>query len=378
MSQYDGSSPLAPVLKAHFKKHPILGSRDRRLLSALLYGWYRAGKGLSYHTDITQDQQLLWQAALFLTQTTPLAARLLPPAWAVAVTEELAAKRTLLAQSGIEFDAGRLLPAAIEFSEGIRALEWSESMLQQPRLFLRMRQDHKLAEQLLKQQDIHFEWLSENCLSLPNGTDAEKLLPARSFVVQDASSQKTGAFFQPDRNEKWWDSCAGAGGKTLLLADSKYSPQITVSDVRPAILHNLKKRFEQLRLPLPQLMSIDAADKNSIKQYLGNATFDGIICDVPCSGSGTWARTPEQLYFFDPEVLKSYTQRQASILNNMPERLKPGGKLIYITCSVFKEENEAIVRQALENQPLKLVRQELINGIALKADSMFVAVMEKR
>ena len=378
LAQYDGATPLAHILRQHFQSHPALGSRDRRLLSALLYAWYRCGKGLSWNVESNPAHpQLLWQAALLLTQTAPVTARLLPAEWAPFIAATKEKKLLLLAAAGISFNPEALLPPDISFSKGISRQQWLDSMLRQPRLFLRIRHSRKHIEQLLAQQQIAFHWLSETCLSLPNGTAAEQVLPAGSFVVQDATSQQTGNYFQPKAGETWWDSCCGAGGKTLLLADSSEKPAITASDIRPAILQNLKKRFKQYHLPLPRLLTLDAADATAIDRQLGNERFDGIICDAPCSGSGTWARTPEQLYFFHPEKLQQYAAKQQQVVANLPRLLQPGGQLIYITCSVFAEENEKIVENLLETQPLQLIESRLLNGIAAEADCLFVAVLER-
>ena len=93
--------------------------------------------------------------------------------------------------------------------------------------------------------------------------------------------------------------------------------------------------------------------------------------------AGTWARTPEQLYFCDPTSVKRFPALQKSIAKNVCAYLKNGGRLIYITCSVFKQENEEVVN-SLVAQGMELVQSALINGIGIKADSMFVAVLRKK
>jgi 16S rRNA (cytosine967-C5)-methyltransferase len=122
---------------------------------------------------------------------------------------------------------------------------------------------------------------------------------------------------------------------------------------------------------------LDAADTNAIADKLSSRTFDGIICDVPCTGSGTWARTPESLYFFDPATLNTYTERGETILRNAVDYLKPDGRLIYITCSVFHAENEAVVEKVAKEKGLHIEQMQLINGIEQKADCLFVAVLKQ-
>ena len=100
-------------------------------------------------------------------------------------------------------------------------------------------------------------------------------------------------------------------------------------------------------------------------------------CDAPCSGSGTWGRTPEQLYFFNEAQIISYAKLQANILQNVIPALKKGGHLLYITCSVFQAENEAIVKLIQEEQGLTLIKAELLKGYEEKGDTMFAALFCK-
>ena len=102
--------------------------------------------------------------------------------------------------------------------------------------------------------------------------------------------------------------------------------------------------------------------------------FDLIICDAPCSGSGTWSRTPEQLYFFDEKKIDQYAALQKKIVTNAVKSLKKDGFFLYITCSVFKKENEEVV-QFLENKLfLHLIHAEYLEGYRQKADTLFSAL----
>jgi 16S rRNA (cytosine967-C5)-methyltransferase len=162
-----------------------------------------------------------------------------------------------------------------------------------------------------------------------------------------------------------------------MLADNSPGIQLLATDVRESILQNLTARFRQYHLPLPERQVLDAADATSLTQALGTRSFDGIICDVPCSGSGTWARTPEACYFFRPETLAGYSKRQTAILSNTVQYAKSDSHIIYITCSVFREENEAVVERVAAERGLRIESSRLINGISLGADSLFVAVLRK-
>jgi 16S rRNA (cytosine967-C5)-methyltransferase len=108
-----------------------------------------------------------------------------------------------------------------------------------------------------------------------------------------------------------------------------------------------------------------------------NSQYSIIIADVPCTGSGTWSRTPEQLYYFDENKIEEYAALQKKILSNVIPHLDPGGYLLYITCSVFKKENEGAVNYIKQEFNLELVKMELIKGYEEKADSMFAALLRK-
>ncbi|MGI8893531.1 MAG: hypothetical protein ACR2GN_08720, partial [Bacteroidia bacterium] len=111
---------------------------------------------------------------------------------------------------------------------------------------------------------------------------------------------------------------------------------------------------------------------------LKDKLFDGIICDVPCSGSGTWARTPEDISCFKEDEIKNYLEKQKAIVINAAAHLTKSGKLIYITCSVFKEENENMVNYIVNNTSLQMQEMKLIDGTELRADSLFVASFQNK
>jgi 16S rRNA (cytosine967-C5)-methyltransferase len=113
----------------------------------------------------------------------------------------------------------------------------------------------------------------------------------------------------------------------------------------------------------------DLTDQNDLPRQ----SFNFITADLPCTGSGTWSRNPEALFYFDPQTIDNYHQRQLKILSNVITRLKPGGILVYITCSVFAEENERITVRLQESGSVQLEKEELICGYGSQADSMYAA-----
>lgn len=357
IDSYKGAIPLTHFLKAYYRKHPKLGSRDRKMLSEMVYSWYRCSKAVDAALPFQQRLATCIKAChtenkhlLRLIQDIP--------------TEPLN-------------DLEGLLPETLELSEGIERDGYLKSMLVQPLLFIRLRAEKEKVEAVLQDEGVAYEYISDDCIALPNGTPIDKWIPEYVYVVQDASSQAVGQYFNPLAYQHWWDVCAGAGGKALLLKDLEPLADITVTDKRKAILNNLKDRFRTYSHILNKAQVLNVTDKQKLDYTFDGKAFDNIICDAPCTGSGTWARTPEQLYFFNPDELTRFTDLQKNIAINAAAFLKSGGKMFYVTCSVFKNENENVVKEVVEQTGLKLVEQHLINGMDKKADSMFVAILEK-
>jgi 16S rRNA (cytosine967-C5)-methyltransferase len=125
------------------------------------------------------------------------------------------------------------------------------------------------------------------------------------------------------------------------------------------------------------MITLDVGDSAAIKATLVDRRFDGIICDVPCTGSGTWARTPENCYFFDPATVSMYAARQKAILSNAVSYLKEDGRIIYITCSVFRAENEDVVENVADSCGMQVISYGLINGASIGADALFAAELRK-
>jgi 16S rRNA (cytosine967-C5)-methyltransferase len=102
--------------------------------------------------------------------------------------------------------------------------------------------------------------------------------------------------------------------------------------------------------------------------------FDLIICDAPCSGSGTWSRTPEQLYFFAENRIQHYSTLQKKIVSNAVQSLRKGSYFLYITCSVYREENEDVATFIEQNLSIQLLQQQYFVGYTEKADTLFTAL----
>lgn len=229
----------------------------------------------------------------------------------------------------------------------------------------------------LSSANIPFEKLGDHALALANATPVDTVLELdKEAVVQDLSSQQIAAYLERIPVSRFdtfsvWDCCAASGGKSILAWDVLPPFKLMVSDVRESILHNLVKRFANAGIQSYQQQVIDLTQNQS-----ANKKYQLIIADVPCSGSGTWGRTPEYLLHFREQELEGYTNRQATILAQVMPALAPGGYLLYITCSVFRCENEERVNWLVNQYPLQVIHSGIIAGYTQGADTLFAALLQ--
>lgn len=355
LQAYDGAMPFAHFIKNYFSGQKKYGSKDRREITGLCYGYFRLGK--SYPQLTVADKVV---AGYRLSQHN----------W----TDEW-----LAFFKGLHLPAespDNIFPFGDYLSQEIDRIAFINSHLVQPDLFLRIRPGQE-APVLTKLEQAALSFtLQEDSLRLTNSAKIDEVLKLnQEVVVQDLNSQRVAKLLRMYKtlsgcdNPAVWDCCAASGGKTILATDVLGPLNVLVSDIRPSIIHNLKRRLLEAGIRGYRYLVGDAASVNPGRQ------FDLIIADVPCSGSGTWARTPEQLLYFDTSQIETFAKLQSAITRNITQYLKPGGYLLYITCSVFQNENEAQIDGLLQRR-LQLVEQVYLGGYAEKADTMFAALLK--
>lgn len=177
-----------------------------------------------------------------------------------------------------------------------------------------------------------------------------ELFLSGKIEVQDEGSQLLGFLLAPKRGEMVVDFCAGAGGKTLLLGALMHSHgRLYAFDVSEKRLNNLKPRLKRSGLSNVHPQRIDSERDIKLKRLAGK--IDRVMIDAPCSGLGTLRRNPDLKWRQNPESIDELQTKQIAILDAAANLLKPGGRLVYATCSLLPEENQQIVAQFLANHP---------------------------
>lgn len=371
IQSYDGNIPLAAWLKQFFKTDKKFGSKDRKNIGHTCYCFYRLGNAFQ---NLSIEERML--IALFLcSDTSNKILEELKPDWNEKISLPVSEKIDLLsAQEEIK----EIFPLPGEVSNEILLQSFNLSFLIQPDLYLRIRPGEKeKVLQQLQNAGVKFTLLGDECIQLSNQTKVDDILNIdEDVIIQDYNSQRTIELFANRKlqttNYKLsvWDCCAASGGKSILFHDHFAGAQLTVTDVRESILNNLKKRFRRAGIENYDCFVGDVSSPD----FLIQKEFDLVICDAPCSGSGTWSRTPEQLVFFKKDKIEHYASLQKQIVLKASKAVKKNGCFLYITCSVFEKENEEVVSFIQNNLPLQLIAREYLKGYDEKADTLFVAL----
>ncbi len=318
IAAYQGQEPLAAYLKKYFAANKKHGSRDRKSISAFCYAHFR-----TMHADF---------------------------------------------------------PLQDAISSEIDIPSFVHSHTIQPLLFIRIRpwqKDKVIAA--LNTASIEYTVVNENCFAFSNTTSLQNILALnKEAVIQDLNSQALAQLLNhvPTSMEtpiQVWDACAASGGKTILMYDTMQNIRMHVSDVRESILFNADKRLQEAGIRPASVQVIDLTEAFDIKK-----PFDFVFADLPCSGSGTWGRTPEQIAFFKKENLNTYTQLQSKIIENILPTVKLDGHLLIATCSVYAAENEAHVNAILAQGQFELIEQRYFKGYNQQADTLFGAILKRR
>ncbi len=208
--------------------------------------------------------------------------------------------------------------------------------------------------------------------------------------IQDLGSQVIGHICAPNESDLWWDTCSGAGGKSLQLRslmlkqNAQSAGSIIASDIRRKPLEELAKRAKRAGFN-----GISVSPWKSDELPVPLAHFDGVLVDAPCSCIGTWRRNPDMRWIDAVEAVQDKPSLQLDILRRSSQAVKHGGTLVYATCSLSPLENEEVVNAflaeqseftlALSTHPFTGIETEMLTVFPFEADTdgMFVARMRR-
>ncbi|RMG63167.1 MAG: RsmB/NOP family class I SAM-dependent RNA methyltransferase [Calditrichaeota bacterium] len=202
--------------------------------------------------------------------------------------------------------------------------------------------------------------------------------------IQDWASQQLGRLVWARPGQMVWDCCAGGGGKTLQIATDPQGLNrrgaVYASDIREYKLKELLQRARRAQLPNIRVLPWDGNTLPAFgKEVEKRRGFHWVLVDAPCSATGTWRRNPDAKYRFHPSGLEEWVALQARLLSRAADAVRPGGRLVYATCSWLVQENEQVVQQFLADHPqFHLLEMQLFGNPDRDADTTFGAVLEKR
>lgn len=393
-------APADVLLSRFFRENPTLGAKDRAFIAELVFGVLRNLRSLDTACGKPTPRLL---AIAWLVRIQGMNLRQIEPYLRGPELDQVPAIKAfdLAAQPlAVQWDVPDWLAERLLAIYGETDATRLAAALRRPApLDLRVntilaKRDELLATLNAAGMTATTTPYSPVCIRLADKPALSKYKPflAGHFEVQDEGSQLLGYLVAPKRGEMVVDFCAGAGGKTLLLGALMNSTgRLYAFDVSEKRLTKLKPRLKRSGLSniTPQL--ITSEHDSRIKRLAGK--IDRVLVDAPCSGLGTLRRNPDLKLRQNPDSVAELTVKQASILAAAAKLVKPGGRLVYATCSLLPEENEDIVTafltanprfklknaaDVLKNQQINLDTGEYLrlNPAIHSTDGFFAAVME--
>lgn len=363
----DFNSPADAKLGEFFRNHRELGTKDRAFVAESVYGVLRRLRYLSVvaanDADDPDDARKLILAWLLRVQGKSL--RELDDIlneqqkeWAVAIKAKPTDNLPLAVQADVRDWFWEKLVQQYGEAE---ALTICRSMFEQASLDLRVNTIKANREEVLAKMQVE-NTVKDNVIAptpySPIGIrmgaklniSRHVLFTEGKIEVQDEGSQLLTYLVSPKRGMMIADFCAGAGGKTLAIgALMKNTGRLYAFDVSEKRLNNLGQRLKRSGLSNLHAQVISSEQDPKLKRL--NGKFDRVLVDAPCSGLGTLRRNPDLKWRQTEQDVMELTQKQTAILARAAKLTKAGGRLIYATCSLLRDENEAIVEAFKQANP---------------------------
>ena len=378
----ESDRPADSVIDSFFRSHKYLGSHDRRFIAQTTYGSLRHLRRceavLQYSLgesarDLKSPDGLLFIAIVYLLnieRTTPLKSEdilpkmssPMPPQQCSNLLKRISSVGPIAADNPVErigieysFPDWMVTKFIDEFGEKETEMICS-SLNEQAPLTIRVNTLKTSIEQCqaeLKREGVATvrTGMSPIGLTIPKRLNVFQLEAFQGglFEVQDEGSQLLPLFVDPKPTAKVLDACAGAGGKSLELAAlMKNRGELFATDTNKFRIQELKKRARRAGASNIRPMDVISIDDlhGKYRDY-----FDVVFVDAPCSGIGTIRRNPGMKWTVDETMVKEASERQKQILQSCSPLVKAGGKLVYATCTLFRQENEEVIDRFLSANP---------------------------
>jgi 16S rRNA (cytosine967-C5)-methyltransferase len=351
--------PADAVVSRYFREHRELGHADRAFVAETVFAVLRRGRSLEARCagKLSDRNRLL----VALAVTRGWSQRELAPVLRPSEEEWLAAAKAMPDSEfspAVRCDLPDWLHARLEEQFGAEETLALATALNQPAPL-----DLRVNTLKANRDDVLARLAADGVVAQPGALSPlavrlrykpalakHPLFLEGAFEVQDEGSQLLGLLLDPKRGEMVVDFCAGAGGKTLLLgALMRNTGRLYAFDVSDKRLVKLKPRLARSGLSNVHPARIEHERDQKIKRLAGKA--DRVLVDAPCSGLGTLRRNPDLKWRQSAESVAELTAKQASILDAAAKLVRPGGRVVYATCSLLREENDAIVDAFLASHP---------------------------
>ena len=341
------SAPADQTVSRYFRANHQLGQQDRAFVAEAVYGVLRRKRSLEAAVGSVNPRALLIGA---LVRVIGLSVRALEGALRDK-SLELATKARAAGDfaPAVQVDLPDWLWEALAAQEGeAPAMRIAQGLLNAASLDLRVnlaRTDRdavllELVRQGIEGQATPYSPAGIRVAGKPPVNRLE-LFKSGLIEVQDEGSQILAYLLAPRRGEMVADFCAGAGGKTLALAMLMRSTgRLYAMDTSAGRLASLGPRAARVQVSNIHPMALDSENDARIKRLAGK--IDRVLVDAPCTGFGTLRRNPDLKWRQGPESVAELAAKQARILASASRLVKPGGRLVYGTCSILRQENEAV------------------------------------
>jgi 16S rRNA (cytosine967-C5)-methyltransferase len=363
-------------VSASFEANPKWGRRDRSFVAETAYEVVRWRNTLEFLSG--QSDAAAWCAVQWMQMGLDV-----PDwwAWQRITAEELAKRQNQLAEQPrtIRESVPEWLDQLGEAELGARWSDELSALNQRARVFLRVNLlacDLPSCREWLAAQGVETELVPgvKSALVLAEGKTLPKPLRLDGRVeIQDAGSQLIAPMLGAQPGETVIDACAGAGGKTLQLAAMMWNQgKLYALDVDAGKLAELKRRARRARATM---ISTAAIREDTIDGFAGMA--DRLLLDAPCSGLGTLKRQPDLKWRLKPAELDRIRAVQRDLLERHTRMLKPGGTLVYATCSLLPSENRRALDGLLESGRFTLETEQTISPAGHGFDGFYAARLRR-